>query len=207
MQAPTLYLLLLLVQSVNLNIQGAAGNVSKERLESTVRKLESFGTRSTFSDASSPTRGIGAARQWIYDQLKSLSPRLEVSFDTHPFTGLQRATESELRNVVAILPGTDPVGKERRILITAHYDSTSLQDPERAPGANDDGSGTAAVLEAARILSQREFPHTIVFVAFDGEEQGLAGSRLFAAKARKENWQIDAVLNNDIIGNSVGAMA
>ena len=120
----------------------------------------------------------------------------------------------ELRNVVAVLPGTDPVGKNRRFIISGHYDSTvcataqgrtsCVQGDNPAPGVNDDGSGTALVLEAARILSQYEFSHTLVFVAFAGEEQGLVGSSLFAQKARREKWEIDAVLNNDIVGNSLG---
>ena len=193
-------------------VQKIVDSVSRDRLETIIRKLESFESRSTLSDTTSPTRGIGAARQWIYDQFKSFSPRLEVTFDTYQVAKTGRITkDTDLRNVVAVLPGDDPASRDRRILISGHYDST-LQGPngplpeqvQRAPGANDDASGVAAVLECARILSQYQFAHTLVFVAFAGEEQGLVGSTLMAARARKENWQIDAVMNNDIIGNSLG---
>jgi hypothetical protein len=197
-------------KAVNPEVQRIVDGVSRDRLEAIVRKLEGFQSRSTLSDTTSTTRGIGAARQWIYDQFKSFSPRLEVSFDTYKVAKTGRITKDvDLRNVIAVLPGTDPIGRNRRILISGHYDSTLVgpnaeQQTEKAPGANDDGSGTAAVLEAARLLSRYEFPHTLVFVAFAGEEQGLVGSTLLAARARKENWQIDAVLNNDIVGNSAG---
>ncbi len=199
-------------KTVNPDIQTIVDGVSGDRLESIVRKLESFESRSTLSDTASPDRGIGAARQWIFDQFKSFSPRLEVRFDSYRVAKTGRITQdTDLRNVIAVLPGTDPVGGNRRILIGGHYDST-LQGPsgplpeqvENAPGANDDASGVAAVLECARILSQYEFPHTLVFIAFAGEEQGLVGSTLLAAKARQQNWQIDALLNNDIVGNSSG---
>ena len=197
-------------------IQKIVGSVSEERLESALRKLESFQTRNTFSETASPMRGIGAARQWIFDQFRSFSPRLQVSFDTYRVAqqGGRLVRDVELRNVVAILPGTDPAGNNRRIMISGHYDSTICttaqgkvvceQGDSPAPGVNDDGSGTAAVLEAARILSQYEFPHTLVFVAFAGEEQGTVGSSLLAQKARREHWEIDALFNNDIIGNSLG---
>jgi hypothetical protein len=197
-------------------IQKIAGSVSEERLESTLRKLESFQTRNTFSEAGSPTRGIGAARQWIFDQFRSFSPRLQVAFDTYSVAqqGGRLVRDVELRNVVAVLPGTDPAGRNRRFIISGHYDSTicttaqgqtsCVQGDTPAPGVNDDSSGIAVVLEAARILSQYEFPHTLVFVAFAGEEQGLVGSSLLAQKARRENWEIDALLNNDIVGNSLG---
>ena len=201
---------------VHPTIQKIVGSVSEERLESALRKLESFQTRNTFSETASPMRGIGAARQWIFDQFRSFSPRLQVSFDTYRVAqqGGRLVRDVELRNVVAILPGTDPAGNNRRIMISGHYDSTicttaqgkvfCVQGDSPAPGVNDDGSGTAAVLEAARILSQYEFPHTLVFVAFAGEEQGTVGSSLLAQKARREHWEIDALFNNDIIGNSLG---
>jgi len=187
-------------------------SVSGPRLEATLRKLESFQTRNTLSETGSATRGIGAARQWIFDQFRSFSPRLEVSFDSYRVArqGQRIIRDVELRNVVAVLSGTDPAQKSRRFIISGHYDSVAISDGKLAaadspaPGVNDDGSGTAAVLEAARLLSQHEFPHTLVFVAFAGEEQGLVGSSLLAQKARRENWEIDAVLNNDIVGNSVG---
>ncbi len=182
-------------------------SVSEERLEATLRKLEGFQTRNTFSGAASTTQGIGAARQWIFGQLKSFSPRLEVAFDTYHVAqqGARIVRDVELSNVVAVLPGTDPAAKSRRFIISAHYDSfAGTQGDGPAPGVNDDGSGVAVVLEAARILSQHQFPHTLVFAAFAGEEQGLVGSSLLAQKARREAWEIDAVFNNDIVGNSLG---
>lgn len=197
-------------------VEKITGSVSEERLESTLRRLESFQTRNTFSEAASAVHGIGAARQWIFDQFHSFSPRLQVSYDTYQLAeqGGRLVRDVELRNVVAVLPGTDPAGGNRRFIISGHYDSTicktekgqtsCVQGDTAAPGVNDDASGTAIVLEAARILSQYEFPHTLVFIAFAGEEQGLVGSSLLAQKARREKWEIDAVLNNDIVGNSVG---
>jgi hypothetical protein len=197
---------------LNPDIQKAVDSVSRDRLEAILRKLEGFETRNTMSDQTSTTVGIGAARQWIFDQFKSFSPRLEVSYDVHQLPRSQRIpSEVEIRNVVAVLPGTDPVLKNRRILIGGHYDSISSTDYgpnspsiKKAPGVNDDGSGTAAVLEAARILSQFEFPHTLVFIAFSSEEQGLLGSAGLAKRAKNEKWVIDALLNNDIVGNSMG---
>jgi hypothetical protein len=194
------------------DIQKAVDGVSKDQLETILRKLESFETRNTMSDQKSTTKGIGAARQWIYDQFKSYSPRLEVSFDTHILPkGGRIPSEVEIRNVIAVLPGTDPVGRNHRFIIGGHYDSISSNNfnagspsETHAPGVNDDGSGTAAVLEAARILSQYEFPHTLVFVAFCSEEQGLLGSAALAKRAKEEKWVIDGLLNNDIVGNSVG---
>jgi hypothetical protein len=181
--------------------------VSEERLASIVRKLESFGTRHTLSKADDPSTGIGAARQWIHDELQRSNPKLQVSFETHQVPKGRRITaDVELRNVVAVLPGRSP----RRIYLTAHYDSLTLQrrgtpaDPNiAAPGANDDGSGTALVMEAARVLaaSGLEFDATLVFALFAGEEQGLIGARLHAKNAAAEKVPIDAFLNNDIVGN------
>jgi hypothetical protein len=224
--------------------------ISEEKIAEILKKLESFGTRHVLSTQDNPTRGVGAARKWIFEQFKSYSPRLEVSFDQHHVKGSARAPqEYELYNVVAVLPGT--VNKDQQILISAHYDTVAFaggqggrggrgqntsgaaggaagdgggragggraggdnppagpgeQRPARdpnadAPGVTDDGSGTAAVMEIARVLSQYEFEKTLVFVAFAGEEIGLIGSRLYAEQAKKANQKIEAVLNNDIIGS------
>ena len=140
-------------KTVNPEIQSIVDSVSKESLESMLRQLDAFETRNTMSDQTSPRTGIGAARQWIYDQFKSFSPRLEVSFDTHQIPkGGRIYRDVELRNVIAVLPGTDPIGKNRRFIISGHYDSISetsytagSRSETKAPGANDDGSGTAAV--------------------------------------------------------------
>ncbi|HWD00238.1 MAG TPA: M20/M25/M40 family metallo-hydrolase, partial [Candidatus Sulfopaludibacter sp.] len=179
------------------------------------------------SSTEDPVHGIGAARQWIFDEFKGYSPRLQVRFDKWRVKkqGQRIFKDVDVYNVVAVLPGkTIP---DTQILISGHYDSLNLGarqtngppatgtpatlTPEEfeknanlpAPGACDDGSGTAAVMELARVMSQYEFDKTLVFVAFAGEEQGLVGSTLEAARARSEKWNIEAVLNNDIIGTEV----
>ena len=196
--------------------------VSEERIAANIRKLAGFPTRNTLS-----SEGIAAARQWIFDEFQSYSPRLQVSLEHFRVKKNDERIfrDVDLYNVVAVLPGTSM--PETQVLVTGHYDSlnlipkpdsTTVQEPadnaaERtttydwtqveapAPGANDDGSGTAAVLELARVLSRYQFPKTLVFIAFAGEEQGLIGSTLHAAQARKQAQVIEAVLNNDIIGS------
>ena len=205
-------------------------SISEERLGTILKKLESFGTRSTLSSADSPTSGIGAARQWILDEMKSYSPTLQVSFDTHQVAPQGRITRPvELRNVMAILPGRSP----RRVYISGHYDTVARPggqgatnasgpaDPDTpparpadpnapldnlAPGVNDDGSGTALTIELARVFSQSgiDFDATLVFMCHAGEEQGLVGARLHAQKAVAEKIPIEAVFNNDIVGNDRG---
>jgi hypothetical protein len=187
--------------------------VSQERLAATVERLASFHTRHTLSATDHPERGIGAARQWILDELRGYSPRLQVAFDTHVTPARGRVTrEAELRNVVAVLPGRSA----RRVYVTGHYDSLARREfgddtpPDTydnyAPGANDDGSGTALVMELARVFatSGLEFDATIVFMAIAGEELGLVGARLHAQRMREEGVRIDAVFNNDIVGNIHG---
>jgi hypothetical protein len=197
--------------------------VSEQRMETTIQKLVSFGTRNTLS-----TEGIAAAREWLIDELKSYSPRLDVQLEHFKVKKNEERIfrDVDLYNVVAVLPGqTMP---ETRVLVTSHYDSLDLvrlpgqsttetadnladrtvkydytKADVIAPGANDNGSGTAAVMELARVMSQYQFAKTLVFVAFAGEEQGLIGSTLHAAQARKESRIIEAVLNNDIIGGEV----
>jgi hypothetical protein len=206
------------------------GSVSEERLGAILKKLESFETRSTLSSTTSTTRGVGAARQWILDEMKSYSPKLQVSFDTYQVPAQGRITRDvELRNVMAILPGRSP----RRIYVSGHYDtvarpggqgaanSSGPADPDArtippadpkapldnlAPGVNDDGSGTALTIELARIFSQSgiDFDATLVFMCHVGEEQGLVGARLHAQKAVAEKIPIEAILNNDIVGNDKG---
>ncbi|MDE3156661.1 MAG: M20/M25/M40 family metallo-hydrolase [Acidobacteriota bacterium] len=196
--------------------------ISPDRLSTIVEKLASFHTRNLMSSTTSSTEGIGAARQWIFDQFKSYSPRLQVSFDTYEVAkqGPRIARDVELRNVMAILPGRT----SRRIYVSGHYD-TVARIPEKsgsqgaadahggvfdwahgdnyAPGANDDGSGTALTMELARVFSQSgiQFNDTLVFIAFAGEEEGLVGSWLHAHKAFEEKLVIDADLNNDIVGD------
>jgi hypothetical protein len=188
--------------------------ISQERIADIMKKLGSFETRNTLSDPNQPNRGVGAARQWVFDQLQSYSPRLQVSFDTHQIPKGGRVWKPvELRNVVAILPGTSD--KDRWIIVSGHYDSLNLKVPPEmrghpeqaaelpAPGVSDDASGVACAMECARILSQYEFPATLVFVAFAGEEQGLVGARAMARRLKGNNQEIEAVLNNDIIGTEV----
>jgi hypothetical protein len=198
--------------------------ISEERLAATLRKLGSFGTRNTLSSTDLPDRGIGAARQWLFDEMKGYSPRLQVGFDAYKLAAQARVLRDnvDLRNIVAILPGRSA----RRIYISAHYDTTVLPqyqvrdferpDPPKidrqaplddpAPGVNDDGSGTALTLELARVFSQSglEFDATLVFICHAGEEQGLIGAHLHAEKAKAEKMPIAAVLNNDIVGNDRG---
>ncbi len=209
-------------KSVNPQVAKIVSEVSEQHIAQIQQKLESFETRNIFSSQDNPTRGIGAARNWIYDQFRGYSPRLEVSYDHHRLKkdesrGSRVLSDVDLYNVVAVLPGTS--NREQRIIIGGHYDSIVIERPAGAPppqpgdpfpkrdpdlpapGVTDDGSGTACVLELARILSQYQFEKTLVFIAFAGEEEGLLGSTLYAEKAHKDNQKIEAVLNNDIIGS------
>ena len=198
-------------------------SISETRMEQLLRTLAGFGTRNTLSDTASLTRGIGAARQWIFDELRRTSSKLQVSFDTHQIAKgrSDRITRDvELRNVVAILPGRSP----RRIYVSGHYDTVNLggqgqaglnttgggdrnvNDNADAPGANDDGSGTVLVMELARVFAESgiDFDATLVFTAVAGEEQGLIGAREEARGAKAANIPVQAVFNNDIVGGSVG---
>jgi hypothetical protein len=192
-------------------IKQMADEVSSKNIETIIRKLVSFKTRHTLSDTTSRTAGIGAARNWIkaeYEKYAAESDgRMTVQFDT--FTQpkgnrLDRAVH--MKNVLAILKGTDP--KDTRVyLVSGHYDSrmSDVMDPGGdEPGANDDASGTAVSMELARVMAKRSFPATIVFMAVVGEEQGLYGSTHVAKRAKAENWNVDAMLNNDIVGNTHG---
>ncbi len=198
--------------------QTIVSEISPDRIASTQRKLESFETRNIYSATDDPNHGIGAAREWIAAQFKSYSPRLQVSFDKHRLAKQGRAFKNvEIWNVVAVLPGTSE--PERQVLVTGHYDTINLVyktnpngprelDSEAtaaapAPGVTDDGSGTAAVMELARVMSQHQFRKTIVFIAFAAEEYGLFGSGLYADAAAARHDQIEAVFNNDIIGSDV----
>ena len=197
--------------------------VSEPRLAEILRRLEGFGTRHTLSNPDTPGRGIGAARQWILDEMQRSSPRLQVGFDSYriPKQGERITRVVELRNVMAVLPGRSP----RRIYVSGHYDSVARLPAKPgapaeggasafdwsagdnpAPGVDDDGSGTALVIELARVFGQSgiDFDATLVFIAFAGEEEGLVGAKLHAQRAEAEKIPIEAVLNNDIVGGAVG---
>jgi hypothetical protein len=191
-------------------ISKMVADISAERIEQHVRKLVSFHTRHNLSVQNDPSKGIGAAWNWIKSEMEKYIPgsdrRLEVSFDEYTVggTGQRIQQETKLKNVIAILKGTDP-SDDRKILISAHLDSRAASDSDAtsaAPGANDDGSGIAAILELIRIMSPHRFPATIVFLAVSGEEHGLYGAKHMAARAKQEKWNIVAMLNNDMIGNS-----
>jgi Zn-dependent M28 family amino/carboxypeptidase len=185
-------------------------SVSADRIEADIRRLAGFGTRNTMSDTLSETRGIGAARRWIKAEFDRISEAcggcLQVYFKTSIVTGARRVPDSTaVVNVIAIQRGTtDP---DRYVIMTGDIDSRASDgsDPvTAAPGANDNASGMAGALEAARVLSQYEFPATIVYAGLSGEEQGLFGGQKMAADALEAGWRIEAVLNNDMIGNIQG---
>jgi hypothetical protein len=191
----------------NAEIQRLLEAISADSLRSYVANLAGFETRHSLSDTLAAAKGIGAARRWLWRKLQSFGQvsggRLQVYYDDFATTICGTATLQ--RNVVARLPGT--ARPERQILVSGHYDSRTIAgcDGEGfAPGANDDASGTAAVLELARVLSPYQFRATILFVAFAGEEQGLFGSRHYAAAARQRGDHLIAMVTNDIIGNIRG---
>jgi hypothetical protein len=193
-------------------IEAALKNVSADHIRANIEKLVSFRTRLTLSAQDSASiaagHGIGAAREWIKSEFERYSHDcggcLEVktdSFTQQPADRIPKPTE--ITNVYAVLKGTDPASASRIVLVTGHYDSRNgdtLDATGDAPGANDDGSGTAVSLECARVLSKLKFPATIIFLTVAGEEQGLNGSKHFAEMAKQQGWNIEAVLNNDIVG-------
>jgi hypothetical protein len=210
-------------------IRKMLSEISQDRIAATMQKLASFDTRGNFSDPDQKDRGIGAARRWIFDQFKSYSPSLDVAFDPYKVKkqGTRILRDVEVVNVVAVLPGTTQ--PEKRIVVGAHYDSLNIvRKPDApevtpeggepaaddvidfeksveapAPGVTDNAAGTALVLELARVMSQYKFEKTIVFITFAGEEIGLVGSSLYSSKAKEHKDQIEAVLNNDVVGVAV----
>ena len=191
-------------------ISQMVSEVSPDSLQSYIHTLVAFGTRNTLSTQTDPKRGIGAARKWVLQKFnefaKNSNGRLSAIIDTTTIqpNGKRVDVPIVLGNVMATLKGTDP-NDSRIFIISGHLDNMRTNVMDRtgdAPGANDDGSGTSAVIECARILSMHAFPATIIFVTVSGEEQGLLGSTFMADKAKQENWNIEAVLNNDIIGSN-----
>ena len=197
---------------IDSHIAEAIRQVSADHIRQTIEKLVSFQNRSTISAQDEASikagKGIGAAREWIKAEFERYSKDcggcLEVKTDT--FTeqpGDRIPKPTEITNVYAVLRGTDPRQANRIVLVTGHYDSRNsdtFNATDPAPGANDDGSGTAVSLECARILSKSRFPATVIFLAVAGEEQGLNGSKHFAQMAKQQGWKLEAVLNNDIVG-------
>lgn len=191
-------------------IEQMVNEVSKDSLQSYIKKLVSLGTRNTLSSSTDPQRGIGAARNWVLSRFnefaKNSNGRLTALIDTVTLQpdGRRVDTPTLLGNVVATLKGADP-NDDRIFIISGHLDNMRSNVMDRtgdAPGANDDASGVSAVMECARIMSKHSFPATIIFIAVSGEEQGLLGANFMAEKAKKNNWNIEAVLNNDIIGSN-----
>ena len=193
-------------------IETILAEVSAERIEATIRTLVGFGTRHTASDPDHPTRGIGAARRWIKGELersaRESGGRLEIGEDAfvQPAGG-RIARPTTIVNLVATLPGEQPESRDRWLVVSGHYDSIPRPASDAladAPGANDDASGTAIMLELARVMSLHHFDATLVFLAVAGEEQGLLGSTHWAEKARREGRRIEAMLTDDIVGNTTG---
>ena len=184
--------------------------VSADSLQSYIKAMVAYGTRHTLSTQTDPSKGIGAARNWALSKFnefaKRSNGRLTAFIDTITYKPDGKRVDKEiiLGNVLATLKGTDPNDK-RVFLISGHIDSRRSNEMDRekdSPGANDDGSGSAAVLECARVMSSHGFPATIIFQIVSGEEQGLLGAQFMANKAKKENLDIEAVLNNDIMGSN-----
>ncbi len=191
-------------------LDAIAGAVSAAELKADILALTGFGTRHTLSDTNSATRGIGAARRWVRDRFEAISHDcdgcLQVETPEQTFTGERLTGPTAIVDVLAIQRGTGDPG--RVIVISGHIDSRVsdvMNATSDAPGADDDGSGTAAVIEAARVLSHYRFPATLVYAVLSGEEQGLYGGKLLAQYAGQQNWRVEADLNNDIIGNTHGA--
>lgn len=194
-------------------ISAMVDEISPQKIQTNIRALVNFQTRHSLSDTVSHKTGIGAARRWIKAELESYAKasrgKLQVEFD--PFMveadGRRIPQSVQMKNVLARLPGSDPAD-DRVLLVSGHYDSRAsdpLDATSYAPGANDDASGTAVIMELARVMSTRSFPATIIFAAVAGEEQGLYGSAHLAQRARDEKWNVIAMTTNDIVGNTLSS--
>lgn len=196
----------------NRTIANIVREIDARNIERTIRTLVSFGTRNTLSEQNDPKRGIGAARDWLYAEFLKAADgshgRMTVEKQSYEQPKAPRVPQPTIvTNVVATLKGTQPESAERMYVVSGHYDSMCNSPTDAkcdAPGANDDASGTAAVLEMARVMAKYEFDATIVFMAVAGEEQSLLGSTHFAEQAKQKNWDIDAMFTNDIVGNTLG---
>jgi len=196
----------------NRTITNIVREIDARNIEASIRKLVSFGTRNTLSEQNDPNRGFGAARDWLYAEFlkaaEASNGRMTVEKQSYEQQKAQRVPQPTIiTNVVATLKGTQPESTDRIYVVSGHYDSmcnTPTDAKCDAPGANDDASGTAAVLEMARVMAKYEFDATIVFMAVAGEEQSLLGSTHFAEQAKQKSWNVDAMFTNDIIGNTLG---
>jgi hypothetical protein len=188
-------------------IDAIVREISPQRIQASVDKLVGFGTRHTLSDTVSATRGIGAARRWIKSELERCGAgKLQVAFDGHLHPVERRiARPTEIVNVVATLPGAQAESRERMYVVSGHYDSRNTDDADAvndAPGANDDASGTAAVMELACVMARYKFDATLVFMTVAAEEQGLYGAAHYAEQAKQKRLNIAGMFTNDIIGSS-----
>ncbi len=181
---------------------------SPQRMRADVQKMVSFGTRHSASTTTDPKRGIGAARNWVESEFKAIGKAcggcLKTERIARSFTGPRAPNGVEIADVLGIQPGTEA---NRVVIIMGHLDSRNsdvMDASGEAPGANDDASGVALAIESARLLSKSKHRATIVYAALSGEEQGLWGATLLAETAKQRGWIVDAVLNNDIVGNTVG---
>ncbi|HEX8090724.1 MAG TPA: M28 family metallopeptidase [Blastocatellia bacterium] len=198
--------------ALNPQIQRIVREISSSNIEAIIRKLVSFHTRHTLSETESDARGIGAARRWIKSEFerygRESGGRLQVEFDEFTQQPTQRIPKAtQIINVVATLPGRQPESKDRIYVVSGHYDSCVcnkdvLDATSFAPGANDDASGTAAVMEMARVMSKYEFDATLIFMTVAAEEQGLNGSTHWAEMAKQKNLNVAGMITNDIIGSS-----
>lgn len=192
-------------------IRSMVAEIDPRRIETIIRRLVSFGTRNTLSVQDDPWRGIGAARDYIRDEFGRINResggRLQVELQSFIQPTAPRIPQpTRITNVVATLPGTQPASADRVYVVSGHYDSMCSSPTDAtcdAPGANDDASGVAAVIEMARVMAKREFDADIVFMAVAGEEQGLLGAAYFAQQAQEKRMNIEAMFTNDIVGNSL----
>lgn len=196
----------------NRTITSIAREIDARNIERSIRQLVAFGTRNTLSEQNDPKRGIGAARDWLYAEFlkaaEASGGRMTVEKQSYEQAKAARVPQPTIvTNVVATLKGTQAESSDRIYVVSGHYDSMCNSPTDAkcdAPGANDDASGTAAVLEMARVMAKYQFEATVVFMAVAGEEQSLLGSTYYAEQAKQKNWDIDAMFTNDIIGNTLG---
>ena len=196
----------------NRTITSIVREIDAKNIERTIRQLVSFGTRNTLSEQNDPKRGIGAARDWLYSEFLKAAEQSggRMTVEKQSFEQAKAARVPQptvLTNVVATLKGTSPESADRMYVVSGHYDSMCNSPTDAkcdAPGANDDASGTAAVLEMARVMAKYQFDATIVFMVVPGEEQGLLGATHYAEEAKQKSINVDAMFTNDIIGNTLG---